>query len=484
MGLGALAIPTRKTSIQQRPLGRSPAMAQVRQLIAQVAPHTTLVLIQGESGSGKEVVARALHEQSERADGPFVPVNCGAIPADLLESELFGHEKGAFTGAVCARKGRFEAAEGGTLFLDEIGDMSLPMQVKILRVLQERCFERVGSNQTIRCNVRIVAATHRDLEGMVADGSFRQDLFFRLNVFPIQLPPLRDHADDIPELLALFNGKLSARGMPTAELSQSALGALMRYRWPGNVRELENLVERLSITHPGQQVRARRARHALRRAGAAGLQRRRGGRAAHHRHGAAGLRAGPQAASAGHRGKLHQRSAAPGRRRGGQGRQAARAAAHDAGREDEEVRPQQCLVRPPDSHREHDHDQRIRSRSDPQPDPRHPSADGDAGDRRTGRAAASGCRARTRRDGGRAWLLRQPAEGVGAGGQRNPAERRRHGHGLGARRQRGQPDPGHGLVAEGRCFFQGHDGGTQQDGRCVPGSHAHVDLSAGELTRG
>ncbi|PQA40722.1 sigma-54 interaction domain-containing protein [Amnimonas aquatica] len=257
MGLGALAIPTRKTSIQQRPLGRSPAMAQVRQLIAQVAPHTTLVLIQGESGSGKEVVARALHEQSERADGPFVPVNCGAIPADLLESELFGHEKGAFTGAVCARKGRFEAAEGGTLFLDEIGDMSLPMQVKILRVLQERCFERVGSNQTIRCNVRIVAATHRDLESMVADGSFRQDLFFRLNVFPIQLPPLRDHADDIPELLALFNGKLSARGMPTAEVSQSALGALMRYRWPGNVRELENLVERLSITHPGQQVRAR-----------------------------------------------------------------------------------------------------------------------------------------------------------------------------------------------------------------------------------
>jgi len=239
------------------PLGNSPAIAQVRRLISQVANHNTLVLIQGESGSGKEVVARALHTSSDRAGKPFIPVNCGAIPADLLESELFGHEKGAFTGAVATRKGRFEMAEGGTLFLDEIGDMSLPMQVKILRVLQERCFERVGSNQTIRCNVRIIVATHRDLDAMVDAGTFRQDLFFRLNVFPIYVPSLRQRIEDLPLLLQHFRRKQEANGDQAAEFSQGALQALMHYSWPGNIRELENLVERLGITHGGQLVRVK-----------------------------------------------------------------------------------------------------------------------------------------------------------------------------------------------------------------------------------
>lgn len=239
------------------PLGNSPAIVQVRKLVSQVAAHNTLVLIQGESGSGKEVVARALHDSSDRAGKPFIPVNCGAIPADLLESELFGHEKGAFTGAIATRKGRFEMAEGGTLFLDEIGDMSLPMQVKLLRVLQERCFERVGSNQTIHSNVRIIAATHRDLDAMVDAGTFRQDLYFRLAVFPIQVPPLRDRVEDIPLLLQHFRRRLEARGDKPAEFSQGALQALMQHRWPGNIRELENLVERMSITHAGELVRVR-----------------------------------------------------------------------------------------------------------------------------------------------------------------------------------------------------------------------------------
>lgn len=257
MGLGA--VDTRQSPLPTvlSPLGNSPAISQVRRLISQVANHNTVVLIQGESGSGKEVVARALHQNSERAKYAFVPVNCGAIPADLLESELFGHEKGAFTGAVATRKGRFEMAEGGTLFLDEIGDMSLPMQVKILRVLQERCFERVGSNQTIRCNVRIIAATHRDLDAMVDAGTFRQDLFFRLNVFPIYVPALRQRIEDLPLLLQHFRRKQEANGDLSADFSQGALQALMHYGWPGNIRELENLVERLGITHGGQLVRVK-----------------------------------------------------------------------------------------------------------------------------------------------------------------------------------------------------------------------------------
>jgi len=257
MGLGAVELRQNSLPAVNSPLGNSPAISQVRRLISQVANHNTVVLIQGESGSGKEVVARALHQHSDRAKCAFVPVNCGAIPADLLESELFGHEKGAFTGAVATRKGRFELAEGGTLFLDEIGDMSLPMQVKILRVLQERCFERVGSNQTIRCNVRIIAATHRDLDAMVDAGTFRQDLFFRLNVFPIYVPSLRQRIEDLPLLLQHFRRKQEANGELSADFSQGALQALMHYGWPGNIRELENLVERLSITHGGQLVRVK-----------------------------------------------------------------------------------------------------------------------------------------------------------------------------------------------------------------------------------
>ncbi|MES3041100.1 MAG: sigma-54 dependent transcriptional regulator [Pseudomonadota bacterium] len=257
MGLGAVESLQVQALTVTSPLGNSPAIAQVRRLISQVANHNTLVLIQGESGSGKEVVARALHTSSDRAGKAFIPVNCGAIPADLLESELFGHEKGAFTGAVATRKGRFEMAEGGTLFLDEIGDMSLPMQVKILRVLQERCFERVGSNLTIRCNVRIIVATHRDLDAMVDAGSFRQDLFFRLNVFPIYVPALRQRIEDLPLLLQHFRRRQEANGDQAAEFSQGALQALMHYSWPGNIRELENLVERLGITHGGQLVRVK-----------------------------------------------------------------------------------------------------------------------------------------------------------------------------------------------------------------------------------
>lgn len=242
---------------EQKPLGQSPRMCELRKLIQQVAPHDTLVLVQGESGSGKEVAAKAIHETSPRRDKPFVPVNCGAIPADLLESELFGHEKGAFTGAIATRKGRFEMAEGGTLFLDEIGDMSMPMQVKLLRVLQERCYERVGSNQTRECDVRIVAATHRNLEQMIEDGEFRHDLFFRLNVFPIMMPALRDHAEDIPALVDHFLCRQRNQGKRPCQLSKTAMRALSAYPWPGNIRELENLLERLMITHGGVCVRAR-----------------------------------------------------------------------------------------------------------------------------------------------------------------------------------------------------------------------------------
>ena len=250
----SIALDTSTPIRTRSPLGRSSAIETVRELIRQVAPHATVVLIQGESGSGKEVVARALHDASSRQNKPFVPVNCGAIPADLLESELFGHEKGAFTGAISTRKGRFEMAEGGTLFLDEIGDMSLPMQVKLLRVLQERCFERVGSNQTIKSNVRIIAATHRDLETMVDLGSFRQDLYFRLNVFPIMVPALRERLDDLPMLIRHFCNRQIERDTTPPVFNQEVIDALSTYAWPGNIRELENLVERLSITHAGKTL--------------------------------------------------------------------------------------------------------------------------------------------------------------------------------------------------------------------------------------
>ncbi len=235
---------------RQRLTGSSSSIRDVRHLIEQVADFNTNVLITGQSGTGKELVARTIHELSDRADKPFVPINCGAIPAELLESELFGHEKGAFTGAISARTGRFELAEGGTLFLDEIGDMSLPMQVKLLRVLQERTFERVGSGKIRSCNVRIVAATHRDLPQAVLDGEFREDLFYRLNVFPIEMPPLYKRTSDLPQLLDELFVSHSADARGELRVSPEAVKVLANYPWPGNIRELSNLVERLAIIKP------------------------------------------------------------------------------------------------------------------------------------------------------------------------------------------------------------------------------------------
>jgi sigma-54 dependent transcriptional regulator, flagellar regulatory protein len=242
--------------IHQGPTGESPTIRQIHALIRQVAVHDSSVLILGESGTGKEVVARAIHHASPRRNRPFIAVNCGAIPADLLESELFGHEKGAFTGAVATRKGRFELADGGTLFLDEIGDMSLPMQVKLLRVLQERVFERVGSALQYRCNVRIIAATHRNLEESITRGAFREDLFYRLNVFPIDVPALRSRIEDLPTLINDFSAMNVAAGRAAVRLSVAALECLRRHPWPGNVRELGNLMERLSILTAGRLVTA------------------------------------------------------------------------------------------------------------------------------------------------------------------------------------------------------------------------------------
>jgi sigma-54 dependent transcriptional regulator, flagellar regulatory protein len=237
-------------------VGQSGPMQRVNSLIRQVAPFDSSVLVLGESGSGKELVARTIHDCSPRRDKPFVAINCGAIPAELLESELFGHEKGAFTGAISTRKGRFELAEGGTLFLDEIGDMSLPMQVKLLRVLQERVFERVGGNRAQRCDVRIIAATHRDLEGAIERGTFREDLFYRLSVFPLEMPPLRQRLEDLPALIAEFNQRLVQRGLSSVRFTPSAMNALCQHPWPGNVRELSNLVERMAILMPQGDVRA------------------------------------------------------------------------------------------------------------------------------------------------------------------------------------------------------------------------------------
>ena len=248
--------PTQRGTHHFRPSGKSRAMRAVHRLIEQVAPFDTNVLILGESGTGKEMAARHIHELSGRAGRPFVPVNCGAIPADLLESELFGHEKGAFTGALSTRLGRFEFAEGGTLFLDEIGDMSLQMQVKLLRVLQERTFERVGSNRTLRCNVRIIAATHRDLEAAILAGRFREDLFYRLNVFPLQMPALRERLDDLPVLIENLLERHEQGGSKRIRFDKGALHCLGANRWPGNVRELANLLERLAILFPGQMIGA------------------------------------------------------------------------------------------------------------------------------------------------------------------------------------------------------------------------------------
>jgi sigma-54 dependent transcriptional regulator, flagellar regulatory protein len=236
-GTGAAILPT----------GHCALIRQVNHLIGQVAAFDSNVLILGESGTGKEVVARAIHEASPRRQRPFVPINCGAIPAELLESELFGHEKGAFTGALATRKGRFEIAESGTIFLDEIGDMNPTMQVKLLRVLQERVFERVGSCVSQRCDVRIIAATHHNLEESIAKGTFRADLYYRLNVVPIDMPPLRDRAEDLPLLIADLAHRIGAAGRPRVQFASATVEALKAYRWPGNVRELGNLIERMSI---------------------------------------------------------------------------------------------------------------------------------------------------------------------------------------------------------------------------------------------
>ena len=238
----------------QLPTGVSPAVAAVNRLIQQVAPYDSTVLILGESGTGKEIAARAIHAASPRRQRPFVAVNCGAIPAELLESELFGHEKGSFTGAITARKGRFEIAEGGTLFLDEIGDMSLPMQVKLLRVLQERIYERVGSNTSSECDVRIIAATHRNLEESIIKGTFRGDLFYRLNVFPIEMPTLKERIEDLPALIDDFVALAARRGRPQLRLLPETLDALRNYSWPGNIRELSTLIARLAILCPERPV--------------------------------------------------------------------------------------------------------------------------------------------------------------------------------------------------------------------------------------
>ena len=237
-------------------VGNSPAIQQTRELIQRVAQSDATVLILGESGTGKEVIARNLHYYSTRRAKPFVPINCGAIPGELLESELFGHEKGAFTGALSSRQGRFEMAEGGTVFLDEIGDMPMSMQVKLLRVLQERSFERVGSNKTIQCDVRVVAATHRNLEDEIAQGRFREDLYYRLNVFPIEVPALRDRIEDISLLIEELSARLKSEKKGFVRLAPSAIRLLQRHRWPGNVRELSNLVERLTILYPNRVVNA------------------------------------------------------------------------------------------------------------------------------------------------------------------------------------------------------------------------------------
>jgi len=235
-------------------IGNSQSMKKVQLEISQVANSNANVLILGESGTGKEVVARNIHCLSKRRNKNFVPINCGAIPPDLLESELFGHEKGAFTGAITSRPGRFSMAEGGTLFLDEIGEMPMAMQVKLLRVLEERVFERVGGTATIHADVRIVAATNRNLEDMVKKGTFREDLFFRLDVFPIEIPALRERIDDLPLLTKELISRLERANQNSVRFTKMAVITMSKYDWPGNVRELANLIERMSIKHPNGLV--------------------------------------------------------------------------------------------------------------------------------------------------------------------------------------------------------------------------------------
>jgi two-component system nitrogen regulation response regulator GlnG len=237
-------------------VGRSPAMQEIYRALARLMPTDLTVMITGESGTGKELVARALHDYGKRRSGPFVAVNMAAIPRDLIESELFGHEKGAFTGATARSAGRFEQAEGGTLFLDEIGDMPMEAQTRLLRVLQQGEYTTVGGRTPIKTNVRIVAATNKDLRISIQQGLFREDLFFRLNVVPLRLPPLRERVEDIPDLARHFFAQIEKEGLARKQIDSEAMDRLKRYRWPGNVRELENLIRRLAALYPQDTITA------------------------------------------------------------------------------------------------------------------------------------------------------------------------------------------------------------------------------------
>ncbi|HYD30713.1 MAG TPA: nitrogen regulation protein NR(I) [Azospirillaceae bacterium] len=240
---------------EQLPLiGRSPAMQEIYRVLARLMGTDLTVMITGESGTGKELVARALHDYGKRRTGPFVAINMAAIPRELIESELFGHEKGAFTGATNRSSGRFEQAQGGTLFLDEIGDMPLEAQTRLLRVLQEGEYTTVGGRTAIKTDVRIIAATHRDLRTLIRQGTFREDLFYRLNVVPIRLPPLRERTEDVPLLVRHFLAQTAAQGLPAKSMDQAAMERMKRYRWPGNVRELENLVRRLAALYSQEVI--------------------------------------------------------------------------------------------------------------------------------------------------------------------------------------------------------------------------------------
>jgi two-component system nitrogen regulation response regulator NtrX len=247
----------RHFTLEELLIGESEPMKRLDQQVRSAAPTATRVLITGENGSGKEIVARTLHRLSPRAEQPFIDVNCAAIPEELIESELFGHRKGAFTGAIDERKGKFELADGGTLFLDEIGDMSLKTQAKVLRVLQEQTFQRVGGQQTIKVDVRVIAATNKDLESEIASAAFRSDLYYRLNVIPIEVPPLRARGNDIVLLAEHFLRRFAAESAtPRKRLSSGAAAKLRGYHWPGNVRELRNVIERLAILLPGDVIEA------------------------------------------------------------------------------------------------------------------------------------------------------------------------------------------------------------------------------------
>lgn len=249
--------PSKAEEIDGIPLvGRSPAMQEIYRLLARLMQTDLTVMISGESGTGKELVARALHDYGKRRSGPFVPINMAAIPRDLIESELFGHEKGAFTGAAARSSGRFEQAEGGTLFLDEIGDMPMEAQTRLLRVLQQGEYTTVGGRTPIKTDVRIIAATNKDLRILIQQGLFREDLFFRLNVVPLRLPPLRERTEDISDLVRHFFALAEKEGLPRKQIEQAALDRLKRYRWPGNIRELENLIRRLAALYPQEIIGA------------------------------------------------------------------------------------------------------------------------------------------------------------------------------------------------------------------------------------